>query len=421
MNRRAFALMELLITIGIIGVATTLTIPLYREYQIRNDLDNATQLVTQGLGRAKLLSQTGQGDSAWGFYVPSGTLYKGTSYATRNTQFNESYSMPSTIAISGLLDVSYARVVGVPNTTGDIVLRALNNDQRVIQVKIAVDTQSISASQGDTLTICRTLPGGGKETIQIPDSTWPTYQSQGATMGSCPASSVAASSATSSVASSVASSAYSSSAQSSSVASSAAGGGGASSSASCKFTIASNKTINTTAATTVTFTNMLSQITFGAGGPPVNVHLCYSTNNGTSMSTLFGGSGNCKGSGNAYGNAVSPTGTDVKTVSVATGKQVVVRVHGTYKQNGWLAFDETYDSNDQTGHILLMRNGDMIQNYPGFGTQTSLKNYLVSKGKANSSGQVTIGSCEVLAVSELGDLNTTSSDFQDDVLLMSFN
>jgi type II secretory pathway pseudopilin PulG len=418
MQRRAFALLETLVVIGVIGALTTLSIPMYREYQIRGDLDNATQQATQGLARAKLLSQLGQQDSQWGFYVPSGTLYKGTSYASRISQYDEVYPMPSTIAVSGLLDVSYTKVRGAPSATGSILLRALNNDQRVIQVTIAVDTEHLAATEGDNLTICHYPSGNpaGKTTITIPDSTWPSHQAHGDTMGACSGPAASSSSAA------ARSSSSRSSSVSSQASSSAAGGaGGGSATCASKFTVAANGTITTTASTSVTFTNMEAQITFGSGGPAVPVHVCYSTDGGATLSSLYGGNGNCKGNGNAYGNAVDPNGTDTKTVTIPSGKQVAIQVNGRYKQNGWLAFDETYLSNDGTGHVHLMQNGSQIANYPGFGSQASLKTYLIGKGKANASGVISLGACELLAVSELGTLNTSASDFQDDVMLMTFN
>ncbi len=398
MKRPGFTIIEMLIVIAIITTAMVMSLPLYREYQIRSDLDNAAQLATQGLSRARLLSQSGQGGAQWGYHVPSGTLYKGASFATRDPAFDESYPMPSTIAVNGLLDVEYSRVKGIPASTGTIVLKALNNDQRIIQVLIGVDAQNIPAYADDTLTICHE-PATLHQTIVVPDSTWASHQAHGDTLGPCAGAS-------SSVASSVHSSAASSA-------------GGTSSCA--KFTVAGDQLINLSQNASVTFTNMLSQITFGAGGPVVPVHACYSVDAGTSLATLYGGNGNCKGNGNAYGNAVQPNGTDTKTINLSAGTKLAVQIMGRYKQNGWLAFDERYLTNDHTGHVLVMENGDLLSSYPGFGNQTSLKNYLITKGKANSSGRITIGSCELLLATELSSLGTSAADFQDDVMMISFN
>ncbi len=415
MRRFGFAVLELIIVIGILSAMTGVSIPAYREYQIRSDLDKTAQQVTQGLGRAKLLATSGEHDAAWGFYVPSGTLYKGESYASRDTGFDEVYPMPSTIAVNGLLDVSFSRVSGNPSATGEIILRALNNDQRIIQVTIAVEKESLATNQTDLLTICHRNGDGSTETITIPDATWPYHQSHGDTNGACvgssssaAASSVAASSAASSVG-----------ASSSAAASSVAGGGGEG--GSCAFTVAADQSVSVATASSLTFTNMLSQITFGAGGPVVPVHVCYSSNGGTSWSPLFGGVGNCKGNGAAYGNAVQPSGTDVKTVSVNAGSTIAVLVNGQYKQSKWLSFNQTYSSNDQTGHIILLRNGDTLANYPGFGSQTPLSAYLTAQGMLDAQGKIVLSTCQILFITELGSLGSSGADFQDDVLLMSFN
>src|SRR5690349_3730384 len=103
MTRPAFSLPEVLIIIGILGVVSSVTIPLFNEYLIRSDLDTAVQYVQQGMARAKFLSEAGSHDSAWGFFVPAGTLYKGESYATRDPAYDELFPMSPSIAVSGLL------------------------------------------------------------------------------------------------------------------------------------------------------------------------------------------------------------------------------------------------------------------------------------------------------------------------------
>jgi hypothetical protein len=188
-----------------------------------------------------------------------------------------------------------------------------------------------------------------------------------------------------------------------------------------KFTVSSNQLITTTAATSVTFLNKLSQITYGAGGPTVSVHACYSINGGSTWTSLYGGNGNCSGNGNAYGNAVEPNGTNTKTVNIATNTNVALKILGRYKTHGWLAFNETFTSVDNTGHVLLLADGDDLGNYDSFGNQTSLQNYLSGQGMIDGQGKINIGSCQALLVTELGTLGTSVADFQDDVMLVSFN
>lgn len=65
--RDAFTLIEMLLVIGIMGAVSGLTIPLYRQYAIRNDLSIARGAITQGVDRARALANAGKEGSAWGF------------------------------------------------------------------------------------------------------------------------------------------------------------------------------------------------------------------------------------------------------------------------------------------------------------------------------------------------------------------
>ncbi len=195
MKRSGYSLIEVLLTIGVIGVVAGLSVPIYRTYQIRNDLNLATEQTIQGLSRAKLLAQNAARDSAWGFYVPSGTLYKGKNYLTRDAAFDEVYPMPSTITISGsILQVAYAKLEGTPDGTGSIVLTALDGEQRTITITIAVKTEEVAATQNDNIVICHKPGDPAEKTMNISDAALPGHLKHGDLMGPCPHASSSSSS-----------------------------------------------------------------------------------------------------------------------------------------------------------------------------------------------------------------------------------
>ena len=181
--RKGFTVIELMMVISIIAITAGMSVPLYRNYLIRNDLNIVTEQTVQALGRAQLLSQSGQDGGSWGFYAPTGTLYRGTTYALRTTTFDESYPLPSTITISGLTDVSFAELTGRPSSTGTIILTALNGEQRT--VNILISAEGLIINDDDKLTICHKPNTGNCDNKKIPDSAWPGHLGHGDHLGAC--------------------------------------------------------------------------------------------------------------------------------------------------------------------------------------------------------------------------------------------
>lgn len=133
---RGFTLIEVLLSVAIIGILVGLSLPIYQSFQNRNDLDIAAQNVTDTLRRAETYSRAVNGDSQWGVEIQSGavTLFKGTSFASRNTTYDEAISMSTSISLTGLSEVLFTKVTGAPNTTGSVTLTSSNNDTRTVTI-----------------------------------------------------------------------------------------------------------------------------------------------------------------------------------------------------------------------------------------------------------------------------------------------
>lgn len=392
-----YSLIEVIMVMAIISVVTGMTVPLYRAYQIRSDLNIATEQATQGIGRARFLAQGGEENDSWGFYVPAGILFKGSSYAARDATYDETYPMPSTITFSGLTEVWYEKITGNPSATGAVTLTALTDDQRT--VLISVETEAVAVVENDNLIICH-RPSGNPEnmsTMSISESAWPTHRDNhgGDTLGPCPGqSSVGTASSSSSAASSVPAS------------SSAASSAGAAATCQDRFSVSADGTITTTGPLSVTYTVLGSDITYGEGGPDVNVYVSYKKLTGNSYQELYSG------------NDVD--GGETQTVTgYANGSQVVVKVRGYYRQRGWLTFDQTYYSNDESGHIIILRDGDELPDYPVFDDQNEIASYLADI--LDEQGRIDVGTYDLVMLTELGSLNQQSADFQDAVILVQFS
>lgn len=132
---RGFTLVELLLSVSIIGTLVGLSLPLYRSFQTQNDLDLTTHAVVSMVRRAQTYARGVNGDSVWGVHIQSGsaTLFKGTTYASRDAGYDETTTIPPTFTVGGLADITFSKLAAVPSTTGSITLTSTTtNDTRTV-------------------------------------------------------------------------------------------------------------------------------------------------------------------------------------------------------------------------------------------------------------------------------------------------
>lgn len=134
-HEQGFTLLELLLSVAIISLLAGLSLPVYRTLIKKNDLDIAANTVASSLRRAQVLSQAVDGDTTWGVEIQSGsiTLFKGTSYTGRDTNFDETFDMATTIVIGGTTEIIFTKFTGLPQTTGTINL-STESDARSVTI-----------------------------------------------------------------------------------------------------------------------------------------------------------------------------------------------------------------------------------------------------------------------------------------------
>lgn len=119
-SRRGFTLIEVLLAIGIITVLAGIGAPVFSRSLVKNDLDSAVISLAESLRRAQVLAAGSDGDANWGVRVASGsiTLFKGPSFVGRDSSYDEVFSLPTNLSVSGISEVVMSKMTGYPNTTG---------------------------------------------------------------------------------------------------------------------------------------------------------------------------------------------------------------------------------------------------------------------------------------------------------------
>ncbi len=133
---KGFTLLEILMSIALITVVAGIGVPVYQSFQVKNDLDVAVNSWAQALIRAQALSRATDGDSTWGAGIQSGnlTLFKGTSFALRDTAYDEVFDIAGSITPSGLTEIVFAKFSGLPQSTGTTTLTSSTNEVRAIAI-----------------------------------------------------------------------------------------------------------------------------------------------------------------------------------------------------------------------------------------------------------------------------------------------
>ena len=131
---RAFTLLETLLIIAIIVFLAALIFPLSLDFYKDQQLQSATQGILQTLRRAQLKAMAVEQDSSFGVYVTNTnyTLFKGNSFATRESNFDEIFPMSSTISVQSLpKEIIFLKMEGMPTSNQTIILNSGSRSQTI--------------------------------------------------------------------------------------------------------------------------------------------------------------------------------------------------------------------------------------------------------------------------------------------------
>ena len=119
-----FTLVEILLVIGMLAFLVTIITPITLDFYKSQQLDTHTRQIIQMLRRAQLSAMSVEEDCSFGVYLTNDnyTLFRGSSYMTRETQYDEVFDLPPIINISGLSEAVFSKLDGLSSATGQIIL-----------------------------------------------------------------------------------------------------------------------------------------------------------------------------------------------------------------------------------------------------------------------------------------------------------
>lgn len=117
-----FTLIEMIVVIGIIALLTAVSSSVYSGFKTHEHLEIATMGVVEAVRHAQANAQAGKGDSSWGVQVlpQSFVVFKGGSYAGRDTSTDQEVPLPGGVSTSGLSEIVFEKITGVTVDTGTL-------------------------------------------------------------------------------------------------------------------------------------------------------------------------------------------------------------------------------------------------------------------------------------------------------------
>lgn len=132
-DQKGFTIFEILLVVGVIVILISFTLPLGLDFYKNQQLETQSQGIVQALRGAQLKAMAIELDSPFGVYLTNDNyiLFKGPSYAERDSQYDEVFDLPEIINVSGLNEIVFSKFEGMPNTIGNIILNTDNLEKKI--------------------------------------------------------------------------------------------------------------------------------------------------------------------------------------------------------------------------------------------------------------------------------------------------
>ncbi len=126
-STRGVTLIELLLVVAIIAIVGATTIPVGSGFYRRSGFRDVVSEVAASLRTAQINAVSGKAGDSWGVRVIASEIiiFKGSSYATRDTAFDQKYKIPGSVNVTDS-EVVYSYPSGNPGQTTVITVTSAN-------------------------------------------------------------------------------------------------------------------------------------------------------------------------------------------------------------------------------------------------------------------------------------------------------
>lgn len=126
MNKKfiAFTLIEVLLSITVLGILAGVSAPLVINFQKKNDINNVINILQTTVEKASWKSSSTTQDSNWGVDIRNSTitLFKGNTYSTRDATYDETYTITDNITLSGDSEIVFDKKTGYPDSSKSLTI-----------------------------------------------------------------------------------------------------------------------------------------------------------------------------------------------------------------------------------------------------------------------------------------------------------
>ncbi len=141
MHRSGFTLVEILLSIAVIGVMLSIATPFTLSQVTSYNLEATRDTLVSFLNQSRTRAMANHNNADKGVYITptSITAYSGPSYATRDQSFDVVSQVPSSLTMVGATEIHFTRLTGVTSPTSVIVQTPLKNYSVFVNAEGSVD------------------------------------------------------------------------------------------------------------------------------------------------------------------------------------------------------------------------------------------------------------------------------------------